>query len=61
MIGRPVEKLSVGADTMPVISEIYHPGLSPDSLLNEIEAARSGVRAAFERVVDAKQIGALQA
>jgi glutamate-ammonia-ligase adenylyltransferase len=61
VIGRAVERVSASSDVFPVISELFRAGLSPESLLSEIETARSGVRGAFERVVSAQQIGALSA
>jgi glutamate-ammonia-ligase adenylyltransferase len=58
--GRAVERLLCAGESTAAIAELVEPGLSIPALLERIEAARSGIRAAYDRAIAAGSIAALR-
>jgi len=52
--GRPVEHLDAGFVTLGLVGELLEPGLSPESLLERLEAARREVRSVFRNILGAR-------
>lgn len=59
--GRALETLEVTGEGYAMIEALAAPGDSPGTLVERVRAARSEIRSAFERVVDAGSIRALGA
>lgn len=59
--GRAVESLESSDDTQAVVLSLVEPDRAVDATLGQIEAARSRIRAAYQRVIAAGSIAALDA
>ena len=57
--GRPLEVLETSGGTLAVVAELVEPGLTGQELLERLEAARTAIRDACERVLAAGTIAAL--
>jgi [glutamine synthetase] adenylyltransferase / [glutamine synthetase]-adenylyl-L-tyrosine phosphorylase len=54
--GRSVERLP---DELAVVAELFQPGSGPETVRDEVAAARRRIRAAYDRVVESGSIAAL--
>jgi glutamate-ammonia-ligase adenylyltransferase len=59
--GRAVESLESSDDTQAIVLSLVEPDRAVDATLGQIEAARSRIRAAYQRVIAAGSIAALNA
>ncbi len=59
LAGRAVESVDADSPSFAVLAELVEPGLDPAGLRARIDAARSAVRGACERVLEAGAISAL--
>ena len=58
--GRAVESLQRSDPGLPAVAELVEPGLGPAGLVERIAAARARVRGAWEAVVEASSVAALE-